>query len=196
MRAPRCAVAVAPVRDSFGAMPPVPQSWDDVIALHLAAHPSATAQDLRKLVHQGVFGPGHAITDRASALDRLVTEAATMGAWRGEPLLEPIAPRGTWVRVHLRAWVDAGRPLGPLFEAFLASAALTPTPSTAIERATVLVGQALRQRDAARHAGWLREMTAWRAADWPAVHHSPAMIEAEAPAYRVVAGTLVASLVD
>ncbi len=177
-------------------MPPVLQSWDEVVARHLAAHPAATAQDFRKLVHQGTFGPGHAIADRAQSLEALVDEAARMGPWRGEPLVETIAPRGVWVRIHLRAWVAAGRPLAPLFEAFLASADVRPASTPVIERAVVLVGQALRQRDLSRHAAWLRELTAWREAGWPAVHHSPALVQAEAPAYRVVSGALASSLVD
>ena len=46
---------------------------------HLETHPFAGAEDLYKFLHQAVFGPGHAISDRGAAEAWMESEIEGLG---------------------------------------------------------------------------------------------------------------------
>ena len=72
-------------------------------------HPCMTAQDLRKLVYQSVFGGDHLLADRAQFAVRLAAEWAALDttAW-DVPALQPIDPEGRTARIHLGPCKRAG----------------------------------------------------------------------------------------
>jgi hypothetical protein len=172
-----------------------PADWEALVRLHLDTHPALTAQDLCKLVHQGVLGPAHAVPDAAAARERLRHEATHMGDGPPTPIVEPIAPHGAMVRIHLRPFLAAGGSLEALASAFVASAAHGTRDVHALAPAIDAVSTALVRHAPAHVAAWHDELARWRALGTPAVHHSTAYVAAERPAYRVVSGALAASLV-
>lgn len=158
------------------------------LADELSSCPEATAADVYKLLHQGMFGPGHAIRNRASAERYLEEEIAALGS-TGAPhaLCQPLGGPTPMARIHLRPYVAAGHGPAALLDVFVASAA-EPAGSVAdmgrvVEGATAWLDS--RGRKAVARA--LRELAAELAAEgYPAIHHSEAYAAACGPAYRVV----------
>jgi hypothetical protein len=155
---------------------------------HLRAHPEAEAQDVYKLLHQSVFGPGHLIPDRDAADRYLEREWAGLGeTLPGEPLLEALADSPPLVRVNLRPYRDAGGSREVLVDALVTSAARvvgeTATFTACLEAAVVV----LREERGEAAAEELRRLAERAAGEgYPALHHSEAYREAYRPAYRVV----------
>ena len=96
-----------------------------VLVWHCRHYPLLRAQDIYKLIHQGVFGPGHIIASAARARLMLKEEMAALEARsphcltgaaeakfevrrRPEPGIEPIDPNGRLVRVNLRPMFGEG----------------------------------------------------------------------------------------
>ena len=87
-------------------------SWSAVLGWHRQRYPMLRAQDIYKLVHQGVFGPGHIIASAAAARRTLEGEMTALkgkdqelkakGQNPDEELIEPIDPDERLVRVNLR----------------------------------------------------------------------------------------------
>ena len=195
----RAAVAllalVAMVGDAHAQAPGCdPVGWREVLAAHAARYPQMGFDDTYKLIHQGVFGSEHAAPDEASARAWLVDEIAAVGTPdRGaEAIVEPIAPGGTVVRVHLRPYLAAGGDQEALLQAFLATARGVHGSVDAFRCAASVAPDV--------------DPLRWPADEWrafvedlvgqalPAVHHSGPFTEAYAPAYRVVAGDLARRL--
>jgi hypothetical protein len=187
-----------------------PPSWAVVLSMHLARHPVLETQELRKLVHQACCGPGHAIADAASARRRLHDEArALREELRGGrithapgtgPAIEPIAPHATMVRVHLAPLLDRDGALDALADAFLASAAMVPDHDADARRAIIApvcdtIDAWLHAHAPSLHRTWAADCAHWLDAGCPPVPHSDAFRAAERPAYRVVSGTLLGSLI-
>jgi hypothetical protein len=95
---------------------------DKLILGHLERRPKAKAQDIYKLLYQGVFGVGHIISDRTWPV--LVEEAnrINLDDHSEDPLLEPVSPDGSMVRVNLRQYLRAGESLETLFDVMRESA--------------------------------------------------------------------------
>ncbi len=107
---------------------PLP-SLSAILAWHRGRYPLFEAQDIYKLVHQGVFGPGHAVASTEQARNDLERELRTLatevrrqhcqtGAVEAKSegrrqnghavgLIEEIDPMGRSVRVNLRAFIIA-----------------------------------------------------------------------------------------
>lgn len=167
---------------------------------HLARYPSSAPADVYKLLHQAVMGPGHAVTDPASARSRLEAEVAGVaGATIGdvqagvpaEPMVDAL---GTGLaRVHLRPWVGAGNAVEALCAAFVATAAAwVPDPVALghdLAQAAALLGRGVAGEvvDPADLARGLEQLAGELAGSgYPAVAHSPGYRRAYRPAYRVV----------
>ena len=161
-------------------------------------YPRSLGRDYYKLIHQSVFGVGHLIASRQGARDYLDRETSGLeiGPVDGspvEPLLEPLDPAGSMVRVNLRPFVASVRSSGrtedldglidammetartvrgdpSLFDSrFGALQALVSTGAIALDEAEIA---ALERRARDQH--------------YPVVHHSDAYRQAYSPAYRVV----------
>ena len=169
------------------------------------------AQDIYKLVHQGVFGPGHSIASAAHARRTLREEMAALEVpspkskvrSQSEPEFEPIEPGGRLVRVNLRPMLgmrdEGGK--GKVREGradaeWLANALVESgrrvkgEPEQMKRRLAAAVRWC--RKNLPRQAAELERMAA-RAAEsgYPALHHSPAYSRAYRPAYRVVLRTCV-----
>jgi len=170
------------------------------------------AQDIYKLVHQGVYGPGHLVASvpRARAilneeLLSLATQCRVQSAKcrmqnsEAEELIEEIDPRGRLVRVNLRPFSrsaevrsqrsECRRQKGGsdwLVEAMVESAARVKGDPRIMKRRLAAAVRWCRG-NLPRQATELERLSAQaEASDFPAVHHSPAYRRAYRPAYRVV----------
>ena len=155
---------------------------------HLDDYPFAGAEDLYKFLHQAVYGPGHAISDRDAAEAWMEREIESLDPpIEGELSCEALGGEPPLVRVNLRPFVaDRGDP-DLLLDAIVSSA--EPKRGESRRMTTVLSLAASYVQCAGRGelAPELKELSTELAEKgYPAVHHSEAYVEAYHPAYRVV----------
>ncbi|MBM3314841.1 hypothetical protein FJY71_03235 [candidate division WOR-3 bacterium] len=162
----------------------------DVLDWHRLRYPRLGAADVYKLLHQGVFGPGHLVRDPAAAYEGLLREMAGL---EGSPPAdisatepEPLDPDGRLVRVNLRPL------LGKPERADVLARALVESAAAVIGDPRLMAGRL------AAAVEWCRgslcqlaaplEDLAFRArvTAYPALHHSRDYQSSYRPAYRVV----------
>jgi hypothetical protein len=88
---------------------------------YLDRRPLSEAQDVYKLLYQGIFGVGHIMGE--DAWTRLVEEADRVKRLKEfkDPLIEPASVDGAVVRVNLRPYLWGGGSLDELFAAMKGS---------------------------------------------------------------------------
>ncbi|HOC41836.1 MAG TPA: hypothetical protein PKJ99_02365 [Thermoanaerobaculales bacterium] len=186
------AIGAALMIASLGAAadPPVPASRAQVAALadELRLHPDATADDVYKLLHQGVFGPGHAIADRESAASALDEEIAGLPpATVNEPLCQPLGGPAPMARIHLRTLLAAKEDPAALVDMLVVSSALPAGTAADMDAALEAAVAWLVKGGQWALAGDLQTLAPGLAdGGYPAVHHSEAYRNGYRPAYRVV----------
>ncbi|MCG6949602.1 MAG: hypothetical protein LJE93_11870 [Acidobacteria bacterium] len=162
---------------------------------HIDTHPMAGADDLYKFLHQAVFGPGHAISNREAAERWMHRELADLGpSIEGEPFCEALGGEPLLVRVNLRPFLANGRDPAELVDAFVSSAdgnhGTARRMRVVLELAASYLGCAGRGELAPALEALAAELGE---RDFPAIHHSEAYLEAYRPAYRVVLESLAAA---
>ncbi len=154
-----------------------------ILSDHHARYPAMQIEDLYKLLHQGVMGSEHAVSDPAAARAWLERELGEMGAGPPEPLTEPISPDGRLLRVHLRPYVAQGGDAEALLAAFIRTANESHgDPRLLVRRWRLASGLRFFPR-----AEMERFFQSMQAQGFPAVHHSDTYSRLYRPAYRVVA---------
>jgi hypothetical protein len=187
------------------------RSLPAILARHLRHYPLLRATDIYKLIHQGVYGPGHLVASehhaRASLVDELEALATQVKRQRAkvtsqsseEELVEEIDPRGRLVRVNLRPLVRAAEVSSQKAEIRRQKGGLDWLATAMVESAARVKGDpsTMKRRLAAavrwcstnlpRQAGELERLAA-RAEEsgFPAFHHSAVYALAYCPAYRVI----------
>ena len=161
-----------------------------VVRWHSERYSELAAEDLYKLLHQSVAGPGHAIEYADMARAWLEREWSALRDVEGdEPLFEPLSADGRLVRVNLRPWRSAGRDRERVLTAFMETAeAVSPSPEeirSAMDAIRACSGSLAGEADipAAQLDSLFAELSA---EGYPAVHHSTGYRQAYSPAYRVV----------
>jgi len=174
------------------------------------------AQDIYKLVHQGVFGPGHIIASAAAARRTLEGEMTALkgkdqelkakGQNPDEELIEPIDPDERLVRVNLRPLIgdqfkvqDARHEMqdtGWLVEALLESARRVKGDPEQMRRRLTAAVRWCRANLPLQAVELARIAVEARAAGFPALHHSPTYRRAYRPAYRVIGNDLVGQILN
>jgi hypothetical protein len=167
------------------------------------------AQDVYKLIHQGVFGPGHIFASAAGAKRLLKEEMAAMQVRSQKPkvkrqkseetLIEPIEPGGWLVRVNLRPFVIAAEVRRQnsgvrrqnsgaewLVEALIESAKRAECDPDRMKRRLAAAVRWCRNNLPRQAAGLERMAARAEESGFPAFHHSPAYARAYRPAYRVI----------
>ena len=155
---------------------------------HLDDHPLAGAEDLYKFLHQAVYGPGHAISDREAAGAWMEREIESLDPpIEGELSCEALGGEPPLVRVNLRPFVVRGFDSDQLLEAFIASANLVRGNRRRMEVVLALAISYVQCAGRGELAPDLKALSTELAdKGYPAVHHSEAYVEAYHPAYRVV----------
>jgi hypothetical protein len=185
----------------------------DILGRHLERYPRLRAADIYKLIHQGVFGPGHIIASAAAARRALTGEIVALEV-KGqkskvkrqkadEELTEPIDPSGRLVRVNLgpmqeevRREKSEGRNRNQserdrtdvewLAEVLVESARRVKGDPEQMRRRLSSAVRWTRARLPGQAAELERIAAQARKAGYPALHHSPAYQLAYRPAYRVI----------
>jgi hypothetical protein len=154
----------------------------------LGLHPELGVTDIYKLLHQGAFGPAHAIADWDSATRYLADEVAALGATESpDPLCQALGGDPAKARIHLRPFVAAGGDQHALVEAFVASASAVTASTDEMNEILEAAVSRLVRRSRYQLAGQLEDLAGRLAEeDFPPVHHSDGYVAAYRPAYRVV----------
>ena len=159
-----------------------------LLGQHLKHYPLAQLDDVYKLLHQAALGAGHAMDDVTALRERLDTEVATLGSGPEEPLAELISPDGRLTRVHLRAYLQAGHSVEPLFDAFVQTAQEYPSSPDKLAKFCACLadladvgGIPFDRTEVSRYFAKIAEDR------YPVVSHSAEFRAAYKPAYRVVA---------
>ena len=147
-------------------------------------YPAMGVRDLFKLLFQSAFGCEHLVSDRKTALSNIRSEST-----RVSPDALPRTDRlaGQYSRVHL-SWLNEGLTPETLTSLFCASAVKEQGGHDRLESLLTTSKEMILCGDIPLDPILFEEeLTKWRAAGYPAIHHSEAYREAYAPAYRVIA---------
>ena len=156
------------------------------IERQMAAYPKSTLQDIYKSFYQDRFGPGHMITDTASARSYLMRELSEMSEVSAI-YYESTGSEGRFVRVYLSAIADSLIPAEQLLDAFVRSANTDKRADVDWEAewnciVDVITKRSIILNDFDKDVAMLNEASRNR----QAVHHSRAYNEAYHPHYRIV----------
>ena len=156
------------------------------IERQLATYPESTLQDIYKSFYQEHFGPGHIISDTASARRYLMRELSEMSETQSH-YFEPTGSQGYYVRVCLSAIADSLITAEQLLDAFVRSANLWQEPTVSwLEKWEAIVSiiqvNKIELEDFETDLPLLTEA----ARNNQAVHHSRRYNEAYHPHYRIV----------
>jgi hypothetical protein len=72
-----------------------------ILDWHLHHYPLLQADDIYKLVYQGVFGPAHLITDHQAVATKIQEEITSVKLFSAPAEVEPVDPEGLLIRVNL-----------------------------------------------------------------------------------------------
>lgn len=152
-------------------------------------------QDAYKLIYQGILGVAHIMENPEHAKQYLEKEYASVDSSNNEPLIENISISGEIVRINLRPYKYSGGSVEQLFEAMI----LSVKETNGSKDDFLILWEKFKQ---AVFDGRLKfdkqELEVFdkkvKAANYPAVHHSPKYREANKPAYRVVKKSIAMKL--
>jgi hypothetical protein len=164
----------------------------DTVAVHsaiekqLVTYPESTLQDIYKSFYQEHFGPGHIISDTASARRYLMSELSEMGKTQS-PYFEPTGSQGDYVRVYLSAVADSLITAEQLLDAFVRSANSRQEPTVSwMEKWEAIVSIILANKMELEGFENDLPLLTEAARNKQAVHHSRRYNEAYHPHYRIV----------
>ena len=156
------------------------------IERQMAAYPKSTLQDIYKSFYQEHFGPGHIISDTASARRYLMHELSEMDE-TSSPYFEPTGSQGDFVRVYLSAVADSLITAEQLLDAFVRSANSRQEPEVRwLDKWEAIVS--IIQANKIELEGFETDLPLLTEAarNNQAVHHSRRYNEAYHPHYRIV----------
>ena len=167
------------------------QRTRELLMKHFRRYPKLQIEDIFKYIHQSAAGCEHMVSSLERATDYIRKERENSFTDVGDPIdiLD-----GAYSRVHLSC-LDEGVSVETLGKLFYASAKKEENSRADIEeklgvaRSLVVEGAlpfALQEFDGA--------VAAWKAAGYPAVHHSETFRAQYHPAYRVIANSYVTFL--
>ena len=156
------------------------------IERQLVTYPESTLQDIYKSFYQEHFGPGHIISDTASARRYLMRELSEMGKTQS-PYFEPTGSQGDYIRVFLSAVANSLITAEQLLDAFVRSANSRQEPTVSwMEKWETIVS--IIQANKIELEGFETDLPLLTEAarNNQAVHHSRRYNEAYHPHYRIV----------
>lgn len=169
-----------------------------LIQTHVQRYPGIEILDVYKLLHQAVFGPGHAIKSQRAAREWLERESELLTPDPAKPLVESVHPDGAIVRVHLQPYLAARGSLKALLDGFIQSSKVVAGDLAkmalwwSIFQKLIADGQPLAGRFDPRTVALIGRTRANE--QWPASHHSPHFEQVYKPAYRVLTAEVAAEI--
>lgn len=163
----------------------------ELLIKHFEKYPELRAEDIFKFIFQSAFGCEHLVSNEAAALEYIKKEYSSLSD--GETArIEKLD--GEYARVHLSCLRDGLSP-ETLARLFCLSAKKEENgQERLLEKLSVaaeLVDERIIPLD---REDFERKLDEWRAAGYPAVHHSDAFRSEYHPAYRVISDRYVAFL--
>ena len=156
------------------------------IEMQLVTYPESTLQDIYKSFYQEHFGPGHIISDTASARRYLMRELSEMGKTQS-PYFEPTGSQGDYVRVYLSAVADSLITAEQLLDAFVRSANSRQEPTVSwLEKWEAIISIIQANKIELEGIETDLPLLTEAAQNHQAVHHSRRFNEAYHPHYRIV----------
>lgn len=163
---------------------------EDLILAHVARYPEAGMMDVYKLLHQGTFGPGHLISNKKTAREFLEQEIDQIEPSANAILVESVHLDNAIVRLHLRPYIAHQGTVRTLLDAFVRSAKQVQGDPAVMAAHWQTFETLCRSGVLGAEQFPLREVLLFGAVrareEWPAVHHSPAYVNAYHPRYRVL----------
>lgn len=145
-------------------------------------YPQLQPEDLLKGLHQSVFGCGHFVDEKAEEYLQKELEALEIS---DGPEVEPLD--GGFCRVHLRCLSKYGLAPETLFRLFWLSAVETVGSAAEMEERLEVLLRMTSAGQLPMNYGDVRTLVEeWRAAGYPACHHSARFRAVYQPAYRVI----------
>lgn len=161
--------------------------FQDIILDHYSRYPQMQLKDLYKLVHQAAMGSEHAVKDIQSARQWLEREIEILPGHSDEPVIDPITPDQSLVRVHLKPYLDSGGDPESLLRSFIRTANEYQGSKEVLKQYWECTKASTNQGDLPFTPGDLDSLFNHMASlDFPAVHHSEQYQVAYAPHYRVL----------
>ena len=161
-------------------------SMRSAIERQLVTYPESALQDIYKSFYQEHFGPGHIISDTASARRYLMRELSEMGKTQS-PYFEPTGSQGDYVRVYLSAVADNRITTEQLLDALVRSANSLQEPSVSwLEKWEAIVSIIQANKMELEGVETDLPLLTEAARNNQAVHHSSRYNEAYHPHYRIV----------
>lgn len=156
------------------------------IERQLTTYPESTLQDIYKSFYQEHFGPGHIISDTATARRYLMLELSEMGK-TASPYFEPTGSQGYYVRVYLSAIADSLITAERLLDAFIRSANLWQESAASwLDKWEAIVSIIQTNKMEIGNFETDLPLLTEAARNNQAVHHSSRYNEAYHPHYRIV----------
>jgi hypothetical protein len=157
-----------------------------IIKMHVERYPRAQPRDVYKLIFQGVYGVGHIITGNAMKYLREEAGRIPLEGYPDRPLIEPVSPDGSMVRVNLRPFLRMNLSLEGLFSVMTASVDTEGDDERFIELWRVFVsmvetGEIKMDSDGIKEVQEVIDSKGIKS-----MHHTEPYRQAYYPAYRVV----------
>ena len=161
-------------------------SMRSAIERQLVTYPESALQDIYKSFYQEHFGPGHIISDTASARRYLMRELSEMGKTQS-PYFEPTGSQGDYIRVYLSAVANSLITAERLLDAFIRSANLWQEPAASwLDKWEAIVSIIQTNKMEIGNFETDLPLLTEAARNNQAVHHSSRYNEAYHPHYRIV----------
>ena len=157
----------------------------------LATYPESTLQDIYKSFYQEQFGPGHIISDTATARRYLMKELSETGETLS-PYFEPTGSQGAYVRVYLSAVANSLITAEQLLDALIRSANSWQEPGINwLEKWEAIVSIIQTNKMEIKDFEADLPLVNEAARNNQAVHHSRRYNEAYQPHYRIVERSII-----
>jgi len=160
-------------------------------------YPSMQILDLYKLIHQAALGSEHAVGNAEAARTYLEEEVKQLGDGPDEPIIDPISPSGDIVRVNLRPYLQVKSNLDILLNAFIRTANEFHGSKDDLCKYWVYALKMVEMGDLDLDpVGMEKFFSNMEREGFPAVHHSDVYVESYHPAYRVVGGLFLTTVLS
>ena len=160
-----------------------------VLDRHLERYPLLRAEDIYKLAHQGVYGPGHIIDDPNAARDALECEFLEVRkrcCLQAVDAIEELDPDDRIIRVNLAPLRDIDNAVTLLLSAMLESAATIRGDAPLMHARLTVAVDWCRTNVPDQHEQLKKLADEAESTCYAARHHSRVYATAYRPAYRVV----------
>lgn len=162
-------------------------SWESLIKMHLMHYPDMRADDIYKLVFQGVMGPGHLGTDFQKILNYLNREISQIEAAQQIKLVENISPDSSYIRINLKRFKYDGLSSDKFAAIIIKSSQNSPENLAPFIEIWTGIAKRIENGKLSIDQGAFGKFNQYIIENnYPVIHHSRDYIEKYSPSYRVV----------